>query len=65
MAATEPTKRYVATVEIIEVTEYTKLEYGKTEPAGKDSRELAKFVVRDADLENLKEKLASHIGLVD
>lgn len=61
----ESTKRYTATVEIVEVTEHTKIEYGKAEPAGKDSRELAKFVVRDADLEKLKAKLQSHIELVD
>lgn len=63
-AEKEPTKRYTATVEIIEVTEHTKLEYGKETPAGKDTRELAKLVVRNDTLDGLKSKLSKHIELV-
>lgn len=58
-------KRYTAIVEIVEIEETgpTK-EYGKDVPGGKDSRELAKFVVRDSELESLKAKVTKHIELV-
>lgn len=66
MPEATPAKRYVATVEIIEVTETGESKgYNRDIPAKKDSRELAKFVVRDPDLEKLKDKLQKHVGLVD
>jgi hypothetical protein len=67
MPEATPTKRYTATVEIHEVTETPESKgYNNREiPGSKESRELAKFVVRDPDLEKLKAKLQSHIELVD
>jgi hypothetical protein len=61
------TKRYTAIVEIVEVTESQPVtrDRGIPDKPAKDSRELAKFTVRDNDLEKLKAKLQSHIELVD
>lgn len=61
------TKRYTATVEIIEVTEISESKgyNNSVVPGSKASKELAKFVVRAPDLEKLKAKLPSHIELVD
>lgn len=60
-------KRYTAVVEILEVTE-TEATPGYRgdggKPASKDSRELAKLVVRAETLEGLKVKLGKHIELV-
>jgi hypothetical protein len=67
MPEATPTKRFTATVEIFEITETpeSKVYNNAVVPGNKDSRELAKFVVRDPDLEKLKAKLQSHIELVD
>ena len=59
------TKRYTAIVEIIEITETEPTTvYRETKPGTKDSKELAKFVVRDEDLAALKVKLGKHVELV-
>jgi hypothetical protein len=59
------TKRYVAVVEILEVTETEAYkEYSNHYPATKESRELAKFTVRDEALLGLKEKVSSFTDLV-
>lgn len=59
------TKRFTAIVEILEVTETPEhKEYSNTIPATKDSRELAKLVVRDETLEGLTAKLQKHLELV-
>lgn len=61
-------KRYTAIVEIIEVEETPgvkdRYDRQKDVPAFKDSKELAKFIVRDSDLEALKVKLGKHVELV-
>jgi hypothetical protein len=58
-------KRYTAIVEIVEVEETAaRKEYRETIPGTKESKELAKFVVRDESLEVLKVKLGKHVELV-
>jgi hypothetical protein len=52
-------------VEILEVTETPETtQYREKVPGKKDSRELARLVVRDDTLEGLKAKLAAHVSLV-
>lgn len=65
--STTPSKvRYTAVVDIFEIveTEATTAYRGETKPGSKDSKELAKIVVRDETLEGLKTKLAKHVELV-
>lgn len=61
-------KRYTAIVEIMEIEETAgvsdRYDRQKDIPAKKDSKELAKFVVRDESLETLKVKLGKHVELV-
>lgn len=58
-------KRYTAIVEIVEIEETAPTrDRGVLEKGGKESKELAKFVVRDESLENLKVKLGKHVELV-
>jgi hypothetical protein len=61
-------KRYTAIVEIVEIEETAEVRgsyHGSNgKPASKESKELAKFVVRDESLEALKVKLGKHVELV-
>lgn len=60
------TKRYTAIVEIVEVEETAeRKEYSNIIPAKKETRELAKFVIRDEQLAALVERLKKHAELVN
>lgn len=59
------TKRYTAIVEIVELEETSPTrDRGIVEKGATNKRELARFVVRDEDLANLKVKLGKHVELV-
>lgn len=58
-------KRFTAIVEIVEVEESAPTrDRGVVDKGTKESRELAKLVVRDETLDGLKAKLSKHIELV-
>jgi hypothetical protein len=68
--ADEIKKRYTAIIDVQEVTEIGEdRPYGSGKDRGvipkhKDSRELAKLVIRDDTLEGLKDKISKHVELI-